>query len=122
MFFIILKLNLSNIVLASVNPFYHNGITHFKDVRSKLFVYPGYNIYILYFCDLTEISNFLEELDDNNDYVIIGKLYAFDLPGIEIPNPILVNKLSNKYLIQRYISNCVISEIKNTILMNLDVK
>ena len=99
----------TSIVYSTIIPFSRNGITFFKDYNSELSVNSKTEFYSLYHCDLTDVANFLNILEDNKDYLVNIYFIPFELnEDITLSEAILVNKLSNKYLLLQHIVNCLL--------------
>lgn len=91
------------------------NITYLKDIiPNKFFLFSNYESVFLYFTDIIEIKQFLQELEMDKVYVVTFELVVSDLidterpPVIVLAEPILITKNSRPLLISKFIRNQII--------------
>lgn len=96
------------------------NITYLRDIISnKFFLFSNYESAFLYFTDILEIKQFLEELEEGKAYVATFELVVSDLidterpPVLTLSEPILITKNSNSTIISKFIRNQLIRADNN---------
>nr|YP_009715287.1 hypothetical protein [Russula subnigricans]QGK88093.1 hypothetical protein [Russula subnigricans] len=110
----------SNNLLCSILPLSIDRITYFEDIMNthysdldNVYVDNKQNKKYLYFLDISEISDFLNTLNINDNYVVCIELivskeiYFSNEPRLLLSKPFLINRFSSATTISKFIDERV---------------